>query len=56
MYSTLAGFLEPGETVEEAVKREVMEESGVPIRNVQYHSAQPWVRFLHLLSTLALKS
>jgi len=42
MYSTLAGFLEPGESLEEAVQREVMEESGVMIKNVQYHSTQPW--------------
>lgn len=42
MYSCLAGFLEPGESPEEGVKREVMEESGVSVRDVQYHSAQPW--------------
>jgi len=42
MYSTLAGFLEPGESVEEAVRREIMEESGVIVNNVQYHSTQPW--------------
>ncbi|MBS0559227.1 MAG: NAD(+) diphosphatase [Proteobacteria bacterium] len=42
MYSTLAGFLEPGETLEEAVRREVKEEAGVLVGNVQYHSSQPW--------------
>jgi len=42
MYSTLAGFLEPGETLEEAVRREVLEESGVQVGTVQYHSSQPW--------------
>ncbi len=42
MYSTLAGFVEPGETLEEAVAREVFEESGVRIGAVHYHSSQPW--------------
>jgi len=42
MYSTLAGFVEPGETLEEAVAREVKEESGVSVRRVRYHSSQPW--------------
>lgn len=42
MYSTLAGFVEPGETLEEAVAREVLEESGVQVDAVQYHSSQPW--------------
>jgi NAD+ diphosphatase len=42
MYSTLAGFVEPGETLEEAVAREVLEESGVRVGRVQYHSSQPW--------------
>ena len=41
-YSTLAGFLEPGETIEEAVRREVQEESGILVGDVQYHSSQPW--------------
>ena len=42
MYSTLAGFVEPGESLEEAVAREVMEEAGVPVARVRYHSSQPW--------------
>ena len=42
MYSTLAGFVEPGETLEEAVRREVLEESGIKVGAVQYHSSQPW--------------
>lgn len=42
MYSTLAGFVEPGESLEEAVRREVFEESGVRVGAVHYHSSQPW--------------
>ena len=42
MHSTLAGFLEPGESLEEAVYREIFEESGVPVADVRYHSSQPW--------------
>lgn len=42
MYSTLAGFVEPGESLEQAVAREVMEEAGMPIANIRYHSSQPW--------------
>jgi NAD+ diphosphatase len=39
-YSCLAGFLEPGESLEEAVRREVWEESGVKLGPVNYHSTQ----------------
>ncbi len=42
MYSTLAGFVEPGESLEEAVAREVFEETGVRVGAVRYHSSQPW--------------
>ncbi len=42
MYSLLAGFMEPGESVEEAVRREVMEEAGVPVGEVRYVTSQPW--------------
>jgi NAD+ diphosphatase len=42
MYSTLAGFVEPGESLEEAVAREVLEEAGITVGRVRYHSSQPW--------------
>ena len=42
MYSCLAGFVEPGETLEEAVCREVKEEVGIEIGELSYHSSQPW--------------
>jgi NAD+ diphosphatase len=41
-YSALAGFVDQGESIEEAVAREVMEESGIAVKNVRYHSSQPW--------------
>ena len=42
MYSSLAGFLEPGETIEEAVAREVFEEAGLRVSKVSYVASQPW--------------
>lgn len=42
MYSCLAGFMEPGESIEDAVRREVKEESGIDVGLVRYHSSQPW--------------
>ena len=42
MYSALAGFLEPGETIEEAVRREILEESGIVVDEVRYVASQPW--------------
>ncbi len=41
-FSTLAGFVEPGETLEDAVRRETFEESGVSIGRVRYYASQPW--------------
>ncbi|MBX7535778.1 NAD(+) diphosphatase [Qipengyuania sp. GH1] len=41
-FSALAGFVEPGESIEEAVAREVLEESGVRVRDVTYIASQPW--------------
>jgi NAD+ diphosphatase len=41
-YSTIAGFVEPGESLEDAVYREVWEETGVRVEEARYHSSQPW--------------
>jgi NAD+ diphosphatase len=42
MFSTLAGFVEPGETLEHAVRREVMEEVGLAVGDVEFRGSQPW--------------
>jgi NAD+ diphosphatase len=42
MYSTLAGFVEPGESLEQALEREVFEEVGVKVKNIRYFNSQPW--------------
>lgn len=42
LYSLIAGFVEPGESLEDAVRREVAEETGVRVGAVSYHSSQPW--------------
>lgn len=42
MYSTLAGFVEPGETLEDTVHREVFEEVGVRVKEIRYFGSQPW--------------
>src|SRR5262245_41336856 len=41
-YSTIAGFVEAGESLEDAVAREVLEETGIELSQVAYHSSQPW--------------
>ena len=41
-YSLVAGFVEPGETIEDAVRREVREETGVAIKNLRYRASEPW--------------
>ncbi len=42
MYSALAGFIDQGESIEEAVRREILEEAGIRVGDVRYHSSQPW--------------
>ena len=41
-YSLLAGFVEPGETLEDAIRREILEEAGVTVKNIRYFGSQPW--------------
>ena len=41
-YSTIAGFVEPGESLEDTVAREVFEETGINVERIEYHSSQPW--------------
>ena len=42
MYGLIAGFVEPGETLTEAVERETMEEVGLKVKNIEYFGSQPW--------------
>lgn len=42
MYGLISGFLEAGETLEEAVEREIMEEVSLKVRNIEYFGSQPW--------------
>ncbi|HSW57232.1 MAG TPA: NAD(+) diphosphatase [Dehalococcoidales bacterium] len=42
MHTIIAGFLEPGETLEECVRREVLEEVGIKVKNIRYFGSQPW--------------
>lgn len=42
LYSVIAGFVEPGETLEECVKREIEEEVGIQVKNIRYFGSQPW--------------
>ena len=60
-YGLVAGFVETGETLEECVEREVMEETGLRIRNIRYFASQPWpypcgLMVASRLNTKAVKS
>jgi NAD+ diphosphatase len=56
MYSALAGFLEPGETVEDAVRREIFEESGIRTGAVRYLGSQPWAFPMSLMIGCAVEA
>jgi NAD+ diphosphatase len=43
MYSALAGFVDPGESLEEGIRREIKEEVGIEVKNIQYFKSQPWL-------------
>jgi NAD+ diphosphatase len=42
IYSVIAGFVEPGETLEQCIRREIMEEVNIEVRNIRYFGSQPW--------------
>jgi NAD+ diphosphatase len=42
LYRVIAGFVEPGETLEQAVEREIREEVGIAVKNIHYFASQPW--------------
>jgi len=42
MYSVLAGFVEPGESLEDCIRREIKEEAGIEVKNIRYFKSQPW--------------
>lgn len=42
LYSVIAGFVEPGETLEEVVRREIREEVGIDVNDIRYFGSQPW--------------
>lgn len=48
-YSVIAGFVEQGETLENAVKREIYEEVGIKVKNIQYFQSRPWISFDSLM-------
>ena len=56
MYSCLAGFMEPGESIEDAVRREIFEETGIACAEVAYHYAQPWPFPMSLMIGCTAKS